>query len=187
MDNKDLKWTKNLKKLFEVLVGLAVLFLFIQWDNTRSKIESYEQMQVFQIHYQLNEMHAVFHSVEETLNTYEFPVEDNLDAYYKDAITKDIQRIRHIGRTFRQLNNSEFMSFNENYFNEIENIFKELRGFRYSDEEKDIAVEALSEVQSDLHSLLNEKDFSVKNTKDREQVLDILKDFIEKLDVMRRY
>ena len=171
-----------------MVIVLTLLFFFYQWDNAKSQLKAIEKGKVWQINYQLKELSSVFYSIEETLNTYEFPVKGDQRVYYQDAIDNDIQRLQHLGSTIQQLNEfPNFMMINENYFSEMEKLLKGIRGFRYTEEEKAIAIEALSDVRSDLYSLMDREDFSVDKKADREEVLAVLEHFIEKLSVLEKY
>ncbi|WP_456274815.1 hypothetical protein [Bacillus sp. AK031] len=176
------------EQLLQMAVVIAALFLFFQWDDAKSKVKTYEQSQASQINYQLEELHTVLFSIEETLHTYEFPVQDDVRIYYQDALDNDIQRLHHLGHTIQQINEySNFMILNKNYLSEIENVLKGLRGFQYTEDEKSVAIDALTDVRSKLYSLMERRDFSVEDEADREEVLLVLGDFIEKLAVLERY
>lgn len=186
---KNEKTKRNyIEKYLPMLIVIGGLFLFYQWDDARSKIKNYEQGQVSQINYQLEELQSVFFSIDETLNTYEFPVKDEKRMYYQDAIDNDIQRLHHLGNTIQYLNEyPDFLVINENYFSRIEKILKGLRGFQYTEEEKDIAIDALSAFRSELFSVMDSRDFSVENKANREEVLVLLDEFIDKLAVLEKY
>jgi hypothetical protein len=175
-------------KLFNMMIVLVLIFLTYQWNTAHTKVKNYEKSNALEINYQLNELHDTFHSIEETLSKYEFPIQDDVRMYYQDAMDIDIQRIYHIGHTIEQINEySNFRGINKNYISKIEEIMKGLRGFHYTQKEMDIATEALSEVQRELYSLIKNRDISLENEATREKVLTILDQFIEDLSVLEKY
>ncbi|WP_421378240.1 hypothetical protein ACOJQI_12470 [Bacillus salacetis] len=180
---------KNKLDIFlNMFIVLVLLFLTYQWNDDHQKVQHYEQVRPLEIEYQLNELHAAFFSIEETLSTYDFPIGDDMRVYYQDALDNDIQRLNHVGHTIQQLNEyPNFIGINKDYIARIEEIMKGLRGFKYSDQEKNSAIEALNKVQSELYSLLESRDFSVEKETDREKVLAALEQFIEELSVLKRY
>ncbi|EDL66590.1 hypothetical protein [Bacillus sp. SG-1] len=187
-----MKNEKTKKQYFEkylpILIVVGGLFLYHQWDEARTKIEVYELRQESQIDNQLRELQSVFYSIEETLNTYEFPIEDEKRIYYQDALDNDIQRLHHLGNTIQHLNEfTDFLMINENYFSRIEKVLKGLKGFQYTETEKHIAIQALSDSRRELYSLMDIREFSVEDKADREEVLNLLDEFIDRLAVLERY
>lgn len=185
---KEKRPKNNFEKFSHMLIVIGGLFLFYQWDDARSKVNIYEQRQSSQINYQLRELQSVFYSIEETMNTYEFPVKDEKRMYYQDAIDNDIQRLHHLGNTIQGLNEfPDFLIINEKYFSRIEKVLKGLKGFQYTEEEKIIAIEALSDFRSELFSVMDSREFSVENKANREEVLTLLDQLIDQLAVLEKY
>ncbi len=119
---------------------------------------------------------------------YDFPIQDNTRVFYQDSLTKDIDRLNYLSHTIHLQN--EYPNFDivyDGYSLKIEEIIKGLRGFHYTEEEINIAIKALSEVQDDLHTLIDDRDFSGENKQDREKILDVLNHFIESLTVLEKY
>jgi hypothetical protein len=176
----------KLDKFFHLIVGAAVAFVLFHFIEANNEVKNYEDRHVFQMNDQFEELHALLYSMEETLDLYEFPIQDDKKSYYHDALDKDIQRLDHLDHTIRQLNDyPDFMVVSDD-LGELVTLVKGLKGFKYTEEEKRTAIEALSEAKSRLYSLLEKDEFSLEVKADREAMMDILDNMVENLSVLKK-
>ncbi|RIW37377.1 hypothetical protein D3H55_04915 [Bacillus salacetis] len=180
---KSAKWDR----ILHWLVGAAVAFAMFQWSETNNELKTYEVRHVIQLNYQFKELHSILFSMEETLDTYQFPIDEDKENYYQDALDNDIQRLDHLGHSIQQLNDyPDFRIVNQS-FGELENIVKGLKGFQYTEAEKNSATEALSKTQSELYALLEKDEFTVELEEDRAELLTILDNLVKNLSVLKKY
>lgn len=108
-----------------------------------------------------------------------------MKAYYQDSLKKDHHHFNyHWHKVHNNSNNPDFNTYFEKYSYQIEDVLNQLYGLEYSDDEKKLASDAFKQASGELYTITSQKEFSLENVEDKEQILHIFKQLAERLAVL---
>ncbi len=178
----------QIEKYSRIAVIILAMFFYIQWEHLKTELFWKEKQQDFQIETHLSDVQMILFHVEETLNLYSFPIEDEKRPYFQDSLNKDIIHLHQVAESIQRLNvHSNFAVLYEDYLANIEELIKSIRGFQYTQAEIDTAIMVMHSTRADLNVLVEDRNFSVSDKEHREAVLEILNHFNQQISGLKKF